>query len=54
MYYYVVHNGSAPWWKFLENISKFQQLLIRGLIKDLSPGQAIFSTSLLEVHYLRD
>ena len=37
MYHYVVHNGSALWWKLLEKISKFSHLLIRGLIEGLSP-----------------
>ena len=38
IYHYIVHSSSAPYDKFLENIFKFSHLLIRGLIKGLSPN----------------
>ena len=44
MYYHIVHNGSIPWVKFLES------LLIRGLMKGLSPNFPIFSSSSTEMH----
>ena len=44
MYYYIVHDSSAPYKEFLPD------LLTRGLIKGLSPNQAIFSTFSVEMH----
>ena len=41
MYRYIVHNCGRPWEKFLKCIFRFLHLLIRGLIKALSPEQAI-------------
>ena len=38
MYYHIVHNGSIPWVKFLESFLKLSYLLIRGLMKGLSPN----------------
>ena len=44
MYYHIVHNGSIPWVKFLESFFKLSYLLIRGLMKGLSPNFPIFSS----------
>ena len=51
MYPHVVFNGSASWKKFLESILKFSHLIIRGLIKGLSPNNAIFSRSSIEMYH---
>ena len=50
MYYHIVHNGSIPWVKFLESFFKLSYLLIRGLMKGLSPNLPIFSSSSTEMH----
>ena len=50
MYYHIVHNGSIPWVKFLESFFKLSYLLIRGLMKGLSPNFPIFSSSSTEMH----
>ena len=50
MYHYIVHDSSTPWVEFSESIFKFSHLLIRGLIKGLSPNYAIFSTFSLEIY----
>ena len=52
MYYHIVHNGSVPWVKFLESFFKLSYLLIRGLMKGLSPNLLIFSSSSTEMHVL--
>ena len=44
MYYHIVHNGSMAWVKFLERFFEFSYLLIRVLIKGLSPNFPIFSS----------
>ena len=49
MYYHIVHNGSIPWVKFLETFFKFSYLLIRGLMKGLSPNLPICSSSSTEM-----
>ena len=38
MYRYMVHDSSTPWEEFLKGIFKFLHLLIRELIKGLSPN----------------
>ena len=38
IYYYIVHNGSTSKEKPLESLFKFSHLVIRGLIKGLSPN----------------
>ena len=50
MYYHIVHNGSIPWVKILESFFKLSYLLIRGLMKGLSPNFPIFSSSSTEMH----
>ena len=50
MYYHIVHNGSIPLVKFLESFFKLSYLLIRGLMKGLSPNFPIFSSSSTEMH----
>ena len=50
MYYHIVHNGSIPWVKILESFFKLSYLLIRGLMKELSPNFPIFSSSSTEMH----
>ena len=50
MYYHIVHNGSIPWVKFLESFFKLSYLLIRGLMKRLSPNFPIFCSSSTEMH----
>ena len=49
MYYHIVHYGSIPWVKMLESFFKLSYLLIRGLMKGLSPNFPIFS-SFTEMH----
>ena len=46
-----MHSSSTPYDNFLESIFKFSQLLIRGLIKGVSPDLAIFSSSSSEMHH---
>ena len=45
-------NGSTPYYRLLDRIFKLSHLLIRGLIKGLSPNKAIFSTFIEMYHYL--
>ena len=52
MYGYIVHNSSIVWEKFSKSIFEFSRLLIRRLIKGLSPNYAIYSTFSAEIHYL--
>ena len=50
---FIVHDGSAPCKELLRSIFKFSHLLIRGLIKGLSPNLSILSTSTVEIyHYI--
>ena len=50
-----MHNGSAPQDKPSESFFKFSHLLIRRLIKGLSPNWANFSTLTTEMyHYIID
>ena len=46
-----MHSSSTPYDKFLESIFKFSHLLIRGLIKGLSPNYAIFSTFSTDIYH---
>ena len=50
MYHHNVHNDSAQLVKHLDIILKFRHMLIRGLLKRLSPNYAIFSTFLIEMY----
>ena len=45
----IVNNGRKPWEEFFEINSS--HLLIRGLIKGLSPNKAIFNTFSIEIHH---
>ena len=51
MYYHIVHNGSILWVKILESFFKLSYLLIRGLMKGLSPNFPICSSSSTEMHF---
>ena len=51
MYHYIVHDTSKSQKKFLKSVFRFLHLLIRGLINQLSPDQAIFYTFSTEMHY---
>ena len=51
MYRYIVHDSSTPCKKSWKGIFELLHLLIRGLIKGLSPNWPIFSTFLVEMHY---
>ena len=47
-----MHDSSKVWEEYLKSIFEFPHLLIRGLIKGLSPNQAIYNTFSVEIHYL--
>ena len=51
MYHYTVHNDRTPKDTFLKSLSKSSHLLIRGLIKGLSPSKAIFSSFTIEMYH---
>ena len=37
LYHYIIHDSSTSWEEFLKSMFKFSHLLIRALIKGLSP-----------------
>ena len=48
----LVRDSSMPCEEYSESIFRFSHLLIRELIKELSPNQAICSRLVGEIHYL--
>ena len=55
MYRYIEDTSSTPWEKYFEkyfgSIFEFSHLLIRGLIKGLSPNLTIFCMFSIEIYY---
>ena len=49
-----MHDSSTIWDEFLRGIFKFSHLLIRGLIKGLSPNYAIFSSFATEMYHFTE
>ena len=50
MYRYIVHDSITSRKEFFKSSFEFSQLLVRELMKELSPTKAIFSTFPVEMH----